>query len=255
MQKIPAHLGWHWIKEGFALFRKQPMAFLTFFLSYFFLLVGFSIVPVLGQILPLILIPVFSMAFMQACVDAEQGKPVHPGLLLAIFRSPVFLPLLKLGGLYLLAIVIALASSSLIDGGIFWLAITGQIKLDSKTVNDSNLSLGMLFSTIVYTPAMMGLWYAAPLIAWKNMSIGKAIFYSFYSVRRAGKAFLVYGFAWIAIGILLPAMIVVFVTLLTNQAILTTLMMLSLSIVLTTIMYCSFYPTYTAFFGKPESSV
>ena len=134
MQKFPATLGWLWIKEGFALFRKQPAELSTLFLSYFFLMIVVGIIPFFGQLLPLILIPTFSMAFMQACADVEQGKRVYPNLLLTGFRSPAFITLLKLGGLYVIAASIAISASSLIDGGVFFKAMTGQITLDAETV-------------------------------------------------------------------------------------------------------------------------
>jgi len=252
MEKLPAHAGWLWIKEGFALFRKQPAELSTLFLSYMFLMLAVGIIPVLGQLLPLILVPVFSMAFMQACARAEQGKRIYPNLLLTGFRSPAFGSLLKLGGLYLAAAVIAVAASSLIDGGVFWQAMTGQTALDAKTLHGSGMSLAMLFAAALYTPAAMAFWYAAPLVAWQKMGVGKAIFYSFFAVRRAGKAFLVYGLAWFVIGVLLPVFISAAIALLTGKAIVTMMVLLPLSIVMTVIMYCSFYPTYTHVFGRPE---
>jgi hypothetical protein len=218
-----------------------------------FLMLAVGIIPVLGQVLPLMLVPVFSMAFMQACANIEQGKRVYPNLLLTGFRSPAFGKLLKLGVLYVAAGVIAVAASSLIDDGVFWRAMTGQIALDSKTVQESSMTLAMLFAAVIYTPAAMAFWYAAPLVAWQNMSISKAIFFSFFAVRRAGKAFLVYGLAWIIIGVLLPVFISSTISLLSGKAVLTILVLLPLSIVMTVIMYCSFYPTYTHVFGKPQT--
>lgn len=252
MQKIPAYLGWRWIKEGFALFRKQPAELSTLFLSYFFLMIVIGIIPFFGQILPLILIPVFTMAFMQACADVEQGKRVYPNLLLTGFRSPAFFTLLKLGVLYVLAAIVSIAASSLIDGGVFFKAMTGQITLDAETVQGSNMSLAMLFSAAVYVPAAMAFWYAAPLIAWKKMGLMQSIFYSFFSVRRAGKAFLVYGLAWIVVGVLLPVLISGMIALLTGSRQVTVMILLPLSMIMTIIMYCSFYPTYTHVFGDPN---
>lgn len=255
MEKLPATTGWLWIKEGFALFRKQPSELSTLFLSYMFLMLGIGIIPVLGQVLPLILVPIFSMAFMQACVNIEQDKRVYPNLLLTGFRSPSFGALLKLGGLYLAAAIIAVGGSSLIDGGVFWQVMTGQIALDAKTVQESNMSLAMLCAAVLYTPAAMAFWYAAPLVMWQKMAVSKAIFYSFFAVRRAGKAFLVYGLAWVVIGVMLPVFISSALALLTGKAIVTMIVLLPLSIVMTVIMYCSFYPTYTHVFGKPEPAI
>jgi hypothetical protein len=253
MDKLPANVGWIWVKEGFALFRKQPAEISTLFLAYMFLMLAIGILPLLGQILPIVLVPVFSMAFMQACVHIEKGRKVYPNLLLTGFRSPAFRKLLVLGILYLLAAAIAVASSAIVDGGVFWQIMSGSKELDNETIRSSNMSLAMMFSAAVYTPAAMAFWYAAPLIAWQNMSVGKAIFYSFFAVKRSSKAFLVYGLAWIAIGVLMPALLSSLVALIFGKALAVMLVLLTVSVILTVVMYCSFYPTYTHVFGRPES--
>ena len=253
MEKMPAIAGWIWVKEGFALFRKQPAEISTLFLAYMFLIMAIGFLPLLGQVLPLVLIPVFSMTFMQACLQIEQGKKVYPNLLLAGFRTPAFKRLLKLGVLYLVAAVIAVAASAIVDGGVFWEIMSGQKRLDTETIRGSDLSLAMMVSAAVYTPALMAFWYAAPLIAWQDMSIGKAIFYSFFAVKRSGMAFLVYGLSWVLIGIILPAVLSSLVALIVGQAFAVMVVLLTVSLVLTVVMYCSFYPTYTHIFGRPES--
>ncbi|AMP13039.1 BPSS1780 family membrane protein [Collimonas pratensis] len=254
MEKLPAKTGWIWIKEGFALFRKQPAEISTLFLAYMFLMLGLNLlqIPILGQILPVILVPVFAMAFMQACLNIEQGKRVYPNLLLTGFRSPALKNLLLLGVLYVIAAIVAIAASSLVDGGLFWLTVTGQSTLDPKEIQDSNISLAMMFAAVVYIPAAMAFWYAAPLIMWQKMGVLKAIFYSFFAVSRELKAFAVYGLAWAAIGVVLPAIVSVLIAAIVGNQSVTIMILLPLSIALTVVMYCSFYPTYTHIFGRPE---
>lgn len=251
MEKLPAITGWLWVKEGFALFRKQPVEISTLFLAYMFLMLAVGILPLIGQVLPLVLVPVFSMAFMQACADIEQGRKVYPNLLLAGFRSTGFRNLLKLGVLYLIAAVIAVAASSLVDGGVFWQIMSGDKDLDADAIRHSNMSLAMMFSAAVYTPAAMAFWYAAPLIAWQEMGVGKAVFYSFFAVKRSGQAFLVYGLAWLLIGVILPAVLSSIVALVVGKAFAVMVVLLAVSLILTVVMYCSFYPTYTHVFGRP----
>lgn len=254
MEKLPANAGWLWVKQGFTLFRKQPAEMATLFLAYMFLMLIIGIVPLLGQILPMVLVPVFSMAFMQACTNIEQGKKVYPNLLLTGFRKPAFASLLKLGVLYLVAAVVAVAASALIDGGVFWQVMSSDKALDRETIRNSNMSLGMMFSAAIYIPAAMAFWYAAPLIFWQKMGVGKAVFYSFFAVKRAGSAFLVYGLSWMLIGVLLPALVSSLIAMLFAKSFVVMLILLPLSLMLTVVMYCSFYPTYTAVFGRPEST-
>ena len=250
MEKLPAATGWQWIKQGFSLFRKQPAELSTLFLSYMFLMMVITILPLVGQLLPLVLVPVFSMAFMQACVQVEKGQRVYPNLLLTGFRSPAFKTLLILGLLYVLAAVVAIGASALIDGGVFWNVMTGSARVDAKTVQGSGITLAMLVAALLYTPAAMAFWFAAPLVMWQRMGLGKALFFSFHAVKRSGRAFTLYGLGWALIGVVLPLLFSTLLGQLTGSPVLMMMVLLPLSIVLTVVMYCSFYPTYTTLFGQ-----
>jgi hypothetical protein len=252
MNKPTAAAGWSWVKQGFALFRRQPLEMLTLFFAYMFLNMAIGFIPVAGDVLPFILLPVFSMSFMFACRDIEANKRVMPHLLISGFRLPSFKNLAVLGLLYLLTALLALAASTLVDGGHLWDLFMNQKTLDAETMADQNLALGMLFACLVSTPALMAFWYAGPLIAWQQMSVGKALFYSFFAVKNSGKAFTVYGLSWIGIVALLPALIsTLLAAVVGNQAAL--VVVIPIYFILMVVMYCSFYPSYTDVFGQPGS--
>jgi len=252
MTQVPAGTGWQWIRQGAALFRKQPLEISTMFLGYMFLTIASGIIPVLGQVLPLLLVPVFSMSFMQACVQIEEGKRIFPNLLLSGFRLPAFRKLLMLGALYLLAVIATVAASAVFDGGTFWRVMSGSLAFNSETLRES--SGAMIFSAILFTPVMMAFWFAAPLVAWQNMGITKAIFYSFFAVLRASRAFLIYSLAWFVLGVMVPVIVSALLAVLIGKAVVMMAVLLPISLVMTVIMYCSFYPMYTTFFDKPGAA-
>ncbi|MDF3036552.1 MAG: hypothetical protein K0S28_1826 [Paucimonas sp.] len=245
MEKLSAFAGWAWIKQGFALFRKQPFEWITLFFSYFFFLLGLSLIPFAGVVLIFLLKPALSMAFLQGGAEAEQGKRIYPSLLLTGFRSPALSRLIVLGALSLVTTGLAIGASMLVDGGVLWKVMSGQLKIDPQTVENSNLSLAMLTAAAVYMPMEMALWYAPALAVWKNMGTGKALFYSFFAVKRMVKPFLVYGLAWIGIMLTLSPLTALLDATVGKPA----TMMLSMLVIV--IICCSFYPTYTAYFGKP----
>src|SRR5690242_5584698 len=113
MNQLPANTGWLWIKQGFQYFKKQPMEFSSLFLGYLFFMLVLGLIPYVGQVLAFVLLPLFTLAFMQACREIDQGTRFHPRLLFFGFRSPQVTKLLQLGSLYLIAAVIALGASSL----------------------------------------------------------------------------------------------------------------------------------------------
>ncbi len=252
--KISARQGIEWIRQGFALFRKQPAELSMLFLLYMLLMFALSIIPLIGQLLPLLLVPCFSMAFMQACVEIEAGRKARPNLLLTAFRSPALGTLLRLGVLYLLGAVLAVAASTLVDDGVFWKLMSGQLRADEQDIPVGNLPLAMMFSALIYVPFAMAFWHAAPLATWQKMGLFKAIFYSFFAVRRCGKAFLAYALGWIVVGIAVPAIISALLGLILGKAIVAVMLLMPLSVILTIVMYCSFYPTYLEVFDKVSPS-
>jgi hypothetical protein len=245
-------VGWFWVKRGFILFSRQPVEMLTLFLAYMFLNVCLGFIPFIGQLLPVLLIPVFAMGFMQACRQIDDGVRVYPNVLLAGFRSESFMRLLGLGSLYLLAIMFSILISQVFDGGDLYTLLTSSQPVDAKKIEDSRLAYGVLGVLISFLPALMAFWFAGPLIMWRKMSIVKAMFFSFVSVKRAWKAFFFYGFAWLLIGGFLPVLILQILASVVDEETALVLLMMPVLALLTTVRYCSFYPTYLDTFGKPE---
>lgn len=244
MNKLPASSGWLWVKQGFQLFRKQPGALSTLFLGYVFCMLALVMLPVGGQILQIILMPVFSMAFMQACLHIEQKKRVLPFLLLSGFRPSSAKALFGLGLLYLLVALLAMGVASLIDDGIFWKIITGQVNIKTPHLQDLIRPEAILAAFAVFLPGTMALCFAAPLIYWQNMGLAKALFFSFFSVLRAAKAFLVFSLAWFAISVIGSQLVI----LLFGDGDTGSRVLLPLSMIMTVIVNCSLYASYKQLF-------
>ncbi len=242
---MTAKSGWDWIVQGFTLFKRQPAEMSTLFLSYLLLVLMVGFIPLFGQILPVVLIPVFAIGFMQACANIEAGRKVTPRLLGTGFKSPALRRLLTLGLCYAIAIALAVALSSLFDGGAFMGMMAGR-----KEGQDLDILPGMLVSLLFYIPAGMAFWHSAALIAWHDMPLGKALFYSFFAVFRAGRAFIVYSLGWALIGVLAPALFTSLLAAVISKPTAMFLILVPLSLFLTVVMYCSFFPTYVAAFGR-----
>lgn len=251
MEKLPASAGWLWIRQGLALFRRQPAEMATLFFCYFFLMLAMGLIPLVGTAISVALMPTFSMAFLQGCVRIEEDKRVYPDLLLTGFRSPAFGTLVGLGVLHIAALAAAIGAASLVDGGVLWKMLAGEIPLDAATLEKQGNPTAMLALLAVYLPCAMTLWFTAPLAAWRNMSAGKAMFYSFFAVLKAKKAFLVYILAWLLLmsflDMLLRALAAV-----SGPAIAGILKLAVLSLT-TVAMYCSFYCSYAAIFGRENA--
>ena len=112
--------------------------------------------------------------------------------------------------------------------------------------------LTLVLMIALYIPFAMAVWFATPLIGWQKMSLGKAIFFSFFAVLRSLKAFLVYILCWLVLGLFMPIIIGSVLILMGVQNVAMFVMMI-LSVVLSILAYCSFYPTYKDVFGQPDT--
>lgn len=248
MGKLPASTGWLWIKQGFELFKQQPGSLTSLAMLYAMLNLVLSIVPLVGQLAAIVLIPAFSVAFMQACADVEQGKRVVPALLLSGFRKPAFPKLLAVGLLYVSAAALAIGLASLVSDGMLVKLLTGKIAHDSAEARDANLGSAMLLILAIGLPAAMAFCFAAPLIYFQNMGVGKSIFYSFFGVLRAFKTFVVFAVSQFGLMLLLSQI----VGLIFGRSATLFVMVMQIVLVLFSVLFhCSFYASYRQIFGSP----
>ena len=249
--EVPAKTGYVWFRQGIWLFRRNPLAFLTLFFAYLLAMTAISLIPIIGGVLPLMLIPGVAVGFMAACRDTIAGKPVLPTILVDGFRSyggQVSKRLLLLGVLYIIAMAIVLMGSALADGGMLLrLMISGE-SMQPEAVANSDIPLAVLTALAFYVPVAMLFWFAPVLAAWHDVPTIKAMFFSIVSCWRNRGAFIVYGALWFAV-----ATTVSFGLSALLQALgageLALVILMPASIIVTTMLYCSFYATYRGCFG------
>jgi len=245
-------MGLTWIREGFQLFRKRPFLLTNLFIAYFLLMMIVGIFPLIGMILPPLIAPSFSVFFLQAIDDVNETRPFSLSRALSVFNKSVILRLLVLGSLYFLASAIAVYLSSFVDGGIFMRAMGGE-QFEVKTLLESRFKEAFMVAAALNFLALLFFWFVAPLIAWKNMPVGQSLFYSFFTLIRIWKAFLVYLLGLLLFGFFVPMLFntLIMIMLGKNIGLFFTFSMLMIIAVL---VYCSFYCMYIYAFGKPSST-
>ncbi|HTH62606.1 MAG TPA: BPSS1780 family membrane protein [Paraburkholderia sp.] len=253
--EVPAKTGYVWFRQGIWLFRRNPLAFLTLFFTYLLAMTLLSSIPLIGGVLPLMLVPGVAVGFMAACRDTVAGKPVFPTILIDGFRrygSGVAKRLLTLGGAYAIAMMLVLAASALVDGGMLLRLMTLGGTLDAQSLETSNVPLAMLASIVAYVPVSMLFWFAPVLAAWHDVPPVKALFFSIVSCWRNKGAFAVYGALWFAVSITVSIGLSTLMRAIGAADYAVAVLMPAL-IIVTTMLYCSFYATYRGCFGVQES--
>ncbi|WP_028102200.1 BPSS1780 family membrane protein [Pseudoduganella violaceinigra] len=248
MSNIPASAGVAWIREGFAIFRKQPGGLMLMMLAYLVASVLLAFVPLLGQVLPMILAPVFTAVFVQACAAADRSRPLTPEMLRPIFQKPVFSRLTGLGTLLMLVLLMLLLLFVWMVGLDVMRQLAEQKLKPEAVAANGNFGLAMLVVFLLSLPISMAMLFAAPLIFWQQMGVGKALFYSFFAVWRALRAFLLYFLCWMAIVMLLTNL----VYLLVGMTLLGKAVQQSALMVVMMVIQCSVYAAYKHIFGEPQ---
>jgi hypothetical protein len=247
MNKLPAGTGWAWLKQGAALFRKQPAGLTTLLFANILISIALSALPVLGPLLAVILIPSLSMAFMQACLMIDNGERVTPRVLLTGFRKPAVVALCKLGVVYLAVSVVLAVLASVMVNDTFWLQLSGKQVDPKKMAVDASDMLGMLGLFLIDMAALISLAFAAPLMYWEKMGPGKATFYSFFAVVRSARVFGVMLLAWFAMFFAVCCV----VALVVSKTDLAYVIMLWLIFLFVLLLQCAIYAGYRQIFGKP----
>jgi hypothetical protein len=245
MSAIPAKAGWDWLKQGMGLFRKQPAALTTLLFANVIFSFVIGAIPILGQIAAVVLIPSFSMAFMQACLLIEHDQRVTPVVLLTGFRKPAVINLCKIGLVYLAVTAVLTLIAYLMIGEAFWRQAASP---NVPAVIDRSDLLGVLLIAVIEIGTVIALCFASPLAFWQKMPPGKAIFYSFFAVMRSARVFLVMLMAWFSI--FMAATVVLLMVF--GNASMGRVVITWLGFLFILLLQCAMYAGYRQIFGVPD---
>jgi len=250
MNNMPAITGWTWLKEGTGLFRKQPAALTTLLFANILISLLISAIPFIGPMLTVILIPSFSMAFMQACLMIENGERVTPMVAMTGFRQPALVQLCKVGLIYLgVSLLLTVLARFAVDPE-FVRQFSQPVDPKNVPQVDAGDVLTMFVLSILNVSVLIALSFAAPLTYWQKMAPGKAVFYSFFAVLKSARVFVVLLTSWFAIlfAVLMVLMLVLGGGNVARVAIMWLLFLFML------LLQCALYAGYRHIFGKPAVS-
>jgi hypothetical protein len=201
LQLVPARTGTLWVRLGIQTFFKQPLALTGLFFLFMAALSIISLVPVLGSIAAMVLLPTMALALMAATLEASKGSFPTPAIVLSALRAGQqgMRPLLVLGGLYAAGFMAVLGISMLVDGGEFARFFLGDRTAEEASNNPEQLLSGMLTFMLLYLPLSLAFWHAPALVHWHGISPGKSLFFSLVACWRNKGAYLVFGLSWFGV--------------------------------------------------------
>jgi hypothetical protein len=160
-----------------------------------------SLLPVIGSLFALALLPGATLGLMAATREAADGKFPMPLILVTAFRAgrQQMRAMLILGVLYALGFVLVLALSALIDGGKFAKLYLLGGSMSAELLQEGDFQLAMVFASVLYMPLSLMFWHAPALVHWHGIAPVKSLFFSFVACMRNFWAFTVYGLVWMGV--------------------------------------------------------
>ena len=266
LHPVAPRQGLRWIRQGFALWLKRPLAFVGLFVFFLFgVLLLMVLVPVVGGVLGLAALPLLTLGFMIASRSASQGQPVHALQFIEGLRSP---DKGRRRAQWLLCASYALCSMAVItladwvDGGTFEQLQRSLANAKpgasgdeiAALLVDPRLAWGMVVRLVLASALSVPYWHAPALVHWGGQGAVQSLFSSTVALWRARGAFTLYFLGWgmLALGVSAAVMLLAALTGL-RQAV--GVLTMPIGLALSAAFYVSLWFSFNDCFGADEASV
>lgn len=253
LQIVPARTGTLWVRLGIQTFFQQPLALTGLFFMCMAALSIISLVPILGSIAAMVLLPTMALAMMAASQEATKGKFPTPSILLSALRAGQqgIRPMLVLGAMYAAGFMAVLAISALTDGGEFARVFLGNRTTDEASDQPLQVQAGMLAFMVLHLPLSLAFWHAPALVHWHGISPGKSLFFSLVACWRNKGAYVLFGLSWFGV-LLVVGMVVQVLAALLGQPALVGVGAFVITLLTTCMFLTSIYFTFRDSFSADE---
>ena len=203
-QRLNALHGWEWIKRGYALFMMAPLLWIVLLMICLAAAIGLSSVPVVGEPLLTLLMPVVLAGLMLGCQTLERGEELELAHLFSGFSRHTS-HLITLGGISLVSqflifgLMMAAGGAALVS-----ILMSGQPDPDPAIVMQalSGAGFAIIIGTVLFCTLMMAMQYAPMLVFFDNVSPIKAMKLSLSAYVRNIGPMLVYVTTYMLIALL-----------------------------------------------------
>jgi uncharacterized membrane protein len=197
---VAAGRGAAWWSEGWRLFLGSPGIWLVITILYLAIMIGLSLVPVIGQIASMLLHPAMSAGLILGCRALDRGGELTVSHLFAGFSDKlgplVILALLYLAGWIVIAAVAFVLLIAVIGVGSIGALLTGsgiEASLSLLSAFGLGALLALLVAALFAIPLLMAFWFAPALIVLRGDEPFAAMKTSFDACLRNIPPFLIYG--------------------------------------------------------------
>ena len=163
-----------------------------------------ALIPVVGIMVALILVPPLTVGMMAAARAASAGAAPRLAMLAEGLRTATRAQL-ALGIVYLACSMLIFAAMSAADeSGALRDLMTGQ--QPSAEADLEALLFPVAVFAALYLPVSMMFWFSPPLAAWHATGAARALFFSFVACLLNWRAFLAYGASVVVMMVVVPGL-------------------------------------------------
>lgn len=258
LKLVTARTGLLWVRLGVRTFWRQPMALTALFFLCMGTLSLVTLLPVVGTVAALALIPTVTLVMMVASAQTHLGKLPVPGIVMAALRSgrERTRDLVVLGGLYAGCFLLVLGLSALIDGGQFARVYVGLAPLTKELAISPEFEAAMWLAVLLYLPLSALFWHAPGLVHWHGVPPVKAMFFSIVACLRNIGAFTVYSLGWAGMFMATGLVVSLSLAVLSEMGVglgATTSLLVTAAMVLATMFFCSVVFSFRDCFDAPTA--
>lgn len=188
---VPARTGITWVKLGIQTFFKQPLALAGLFFMYMAAATLASMIPLVGVVLALAIVPAATLGLMAATLEATKGRFPMPAILVSAFRAGKqrARAMMVLGFLYAAACLLIVSVVPLF----FDLPVSRESALAPE------MQGVMLVIMALYLPISILFWHAPALVHWHGVTPVKSLFFSAVVCFRNAGAYTLFGLTWMVV--------------------------------------------------------
>lgn len=237
---VPARNGIQWVKLGIKTFGKQPLALTGLFFMYTAAFSILLLVPVVGFVLALGIVPAATLGLMAATQEAEKGRFPMPTVLISAFRAGKqrLRAMLVLGLLYAGACFIVMSLLPLLVD-----VPQQQTPATTESMLTPQFQMVLLVGALLYLPVSLMFWHAPALVHWHGVSPVKSLFFSTVACLRNARAFLMYALAWIGV-VFAAALVITLIATMTSNPQVAAAALMPLGLLITAMFSTSLYFTF-----------
>lgn len=184
---FPARQGIAWLRDSWQLMRQQFVALMGLLLMYLGCVFLIACVPFIGSTLVSVAMPVLMVGFLQGIRLIIDKQRASFKAILETFPKHRVKPLLLLGLYSILAILTIFLVSIPFGGDTLWQLVAKKQTLEQAGGWES-IFVSFAVFILLYSLWMCAQFFAPFLIAWQEMPVGKALFFSFMGIFRNWKA-------------------------------------------------------------------